>query len=75
MRTPRLPGHRPSSGSPGKRAPHGPDGGRGPLERSVDRLERRLRVFLTALAVLALLLAVWGSGLAVYSHYAHVRQT
>ncbi|WP_369386553.1 hypothetical protein AB5J72_02330 [Streptomyces sp. CG1] len=30
---------------------------------------------LTALAVLALPLAVWGAGQAIYSHYPHVRQT
>ncbi|EST36451.1 Rv1733c family protein [Streptomyces roseochromogenus] len=45
------------------------------MERPADRLERRLRAFLTALAVLALPLAVWAAGQATYSHYTQVRQT
>ncbi|MEU8691420.1 hypothetical protein [Streptomyces sp. NPDC048665] len=41
----------------------------------MDRLERGLRVFLTALALLALPPAVWGAGQATYSHHMHVRRT
>ncbi|MES4889687.1 hypothetical protein [Streptomyces sp. NPDC096012] len=75
MRTPRVPGDRPASGPLGKRAPRRPDGARSPLERPVDRLERRLRVFLTAVALVVLPLVAWGAGQAVYGHYVHAQQT
>ncbi|OLZ69018.1 hypothetical protein AV521_19910 [Streptomyces sp. IMTB 2501] len=74
MRTPDPSSHRPASGSPGKRAPHGPDDRRSPLERPVDRLERRLRVVLAAVALVVLPLTAWAAGQAVYSHYTHARQ-
>ncbi len=40
----------------------------------MDRLERRLRVALAAVALVVLPLTVWGAGQAVYAHYTHARQ-
>ncbi|MGX4695296.1 hypothetical protein [Streptomyces sp. JNUCC 63] len=40
----------------------------------MDRLERRLRIVLTAVAPAVLPLAAWGAGQVVYSHCTHVRQ-
>lgn len=72
MRTPRTPGHRPASGSPGESSRR--TGVRSPLERPVDRLERGLRVVLTVVALVVLPLAAWGAGRAVYGHYTQVWQ-
>ncbi|MGW3208857.1 Rv1733c family protein [Streptomyces sp. NPDC001135] len=72
MRTPRAPGHGPASGSPGESS--GGAGVRGPLERAVDRWERRLRVILTVVALVVPPLVAWGAGQAVYGHYTQVRQ-
>lgn len=74
MRIPRLPGDRPAYGPLGKRPPRGPAGARSAFVRPVDRLERRLRVFLTAVALVVLPPAAWSAGQAVYSHYVHVQQ-
>ncbi|MGW7543175.1 Rv1733c family protein [Streptomyces sp. NPDC054770] len=75
MRTPRLPAHRRPSGPPGKRARHGGDVGPGSLERPVDRLERRLKVLLAIVVLVAVPLVAWGVGNTVYNHFTLVRQT
>ncbi|MEV5875404.1 hypothetical protein AB0L75_14455 [Streptomyces sp. NPDC052101] len=75
MRTPDSFSHRPASGPPGKRAPHGPDRTPSPLERPADRAERRFRVVLAAVALVVLPLTAWAAGQGVYSHYTHARQT
>ncbi|MFD1663022.1 hypothetical protein ACFSL4_33860 [Streptomyces caeni] len=61
MRTPHFRGHR-------------PDSVRNPLERPSDRLERRLRLLLTALLAVALPAAAWLAGSATHHHYRQLRQ-
>ncbi|MEU2772283.1 hypothetical protein ABZ646_04985 [Streptomyces sp. NPDC007162] len=41
----------------------------------MDRLERKLRIFLTVIALVAVPLGAWCVGHAVYSHYTLARQT
>lgn len=75
MRTPRLRGHRPLYQSGGRRQAKGLDGrGRNPLERPSDRIERRLRVLLMAVLVLAVPMAAWVAGSAAHDHDSRLRQ-
>lgn len=78
MWTPRLPGYRRPPrppGPPGGRGGRAGDAGPSTLERPVDRLERRLRVLLAVVALMAVPLLAGGVGQAVYGHFTLVRHT
>ncbi|MFE1754210.1 hypothetical protein ACFW88_27325 [Streptomyces anandii] len=75
MRTPRPFARRTGTRPHGRQTPAGRGSARNPLERPSDRLERRLRVLLAAMAVAVLPLLAWSAGGAVHDHYARQRQT